>query len=90
MPSSLEIRWEGMSGKNNARFGDLSMGGCYVNSPAQPTLGEYIRLEMHLPAGTWLPLQGEVVHQHTAAGFGVRFTYMSEEARSFITMLVFR
>lgn len=71
----LEVRWEdSLSGKHTARVSDVGLGGCYVESLAQVSVGEHIRFEVQLPKGGWMPLRGEVVHVQPSQGFGVRFT----------------
>lgn len=35
----LEIRWEDLSGKYNARITDISLDGCYIESIGQVTVG---------------------------------------------------
>ncbi len=74
----LEVRWHGLSGKHNARTSDISLGGCYIESLAQVTVGERILFEIQLPSGRWIPLSGHVVHHHVGLGFGVRFSLLSD------------
>lgn len=69
----LEARWEGRSGKHKARVGELSLGGCYIESIGQVTDGERIIFQVQTPQGRWLILHGEVVYHEVNMGFGVRF-----------------
>ena len=73
----LEIRWEDLSGKYNARITDISLDGCYIESIGQVTVGQQIRFEIQLPTGSWVPVRGEVVNHQPNLGFGVRFIALS-------------
>ncbi|PYS50974.1 MAG: hypothetical protein DMF68_05685 [Acidobacteria bacterium] len=84
----LEVRWEGLSGKYNARLNDLSLGGCYVESLAQVSIGERIRFEIQLPTGRWMELHGEVIYHQPTLGFGVYFTKLSELEREMLTSVI--
>jgi hypothetical protein len=76
---TLEVRWEGGSGRHPARISDLSLGGCYLDTLGGAEVGEVIGLEIKLPSGEWLPLRGSVVFHHPGLGFSVCFTFLTEE-----------
>ncbi|HMF55705.1 MAG TPA: PilZ domain-containing protein [Pyrinomonadaceae bacterium] len=84
----LEVRWHGLSGKHAARTSDISMGGCYIESLAQVSVGERILFEIQLPSGRWIPLSGNVVHHHTGMGFGVRFSLLSDMVRDMLAEII--
>lgn len=88
VPLMLELRWQSLSGRHTARISDMSMGGCYVETMAQVTMGEVIRFEVQLPTGRWLPLVGEVVYHLPAMGFGVQFKSMTETQREMLGNLL--
>ena len=88
VPVLLDVVWEGTAGKYEARTVDISMGGCYVDTLGQSSVGETISFKAHLPSGQWVPLEGEVVYQQWPTGFGLRFTKLSEEAQNSIAQLV--
>ncbi len=89
VPLSLEVRWESLSGRQaSARISDISLNGCYVESLAQVAFGERVRLEVNLPTGRWMPLNGEVVYQHPNVGFGLRFGNLSEVEQRMIAQLI--
>jgi hypothetical protein len=69
----LEARWQGQSGKYEARVDEIGMGGCYIESLGQVTAGERIVFQVQTPDGRWLVLHGEIAYHHPAMGFGVRF-----------------
>ena len=75
----LEIRWEDLSGKYNARVTDISPDGCYIESIGKVTVGQQIRFEIQLPTGSWMPFCGDVVNHHPNLGFGVRFIGLTEQ-----------
>jgi Tfp pilus assembly protein PilZ len=56
----------------------MSLGGCFVDTPAQIELGETVSLEVQLPAGDWLPLRGKVTYYQPGIGFGLAFTSLTE------------
>jgi hypothetical protein len=69
----LEARWEGQSGKHEARVDELGLGGCYIESLGQVTEGERIVFQVQAPDGRWLLLHGEIAYHQPHMGFGVRF-----------------
>ena len=84
----LEIRWEDLSGRYNARITDISVDGCYIESIGQVTVGQQIRFEIHLPTKTWVPVRGEVVNHHPNLGFGVRFVGMTEQEKEVLAQML--
>ncbi len=76
---SLPVRWDGLSGTYEARIEDLSLGGCFVNTRGRVDTGEVIVLEIKLPSGEWLPLRGEVASYQNGIGFGLLFTFLTED-----------
>ena len=67
-----------MSGAHEARVDDVSVGGCFVNTLGRVELNEEVNLQIQLPSGEWLPLQGYVTSYQPGVGFGVSFTSLSE------------
>lgn len=76
---NLPVRWDGQSGTHEARIEDLSLGGCFVNTSGRVDTGEVIVLELKLPSGEWLPLRGEVTSYQNGIGFGLLFTFLTED-----------
>lgn len=85
---SLEANWEGLSGRHQARVGDLSMGGCYIDSSGRVSEGEIITFEIKLPDGRWLPLRGEVAHHLPNVGFSLRFSFLTDEEEDALAQLI--
>ena len=71
-----------------ARTTDVSLGGCYIESIGQVTIGEHIRFEIQLPAGSWMPLRGEVLYHHPNLGFGVQFIELTGEAQTVLACMI--
>ena len=68
-----------MSHRHEARVDDVSLGGCFVNTYGHVELHEPVDLQILLPSGEWLSLQGTVASYHAGVGFGMSFTALSEE-----------
>jgi two-component system chemotaxis response regulator CheY len=75
---SLDVVWQGSSGKHDARMSEISMEGCFIDSKVQGRgLGETVDFKVHLPGGPWVSLQGELISQEYPIGFGLRFTSLT-------------
>lgn len=84
----LDAKWESMSTAHEARVDDVSVGGCFVDTLGRVELKEAVNLEILLPSGKWLPLQGHVVSLQPGVGFGVAFTSLSEQQLALLTNLI--
>ena len=69
----LEARWESMSRHHEARVDDVSLGGCFVNTFGHVELREPVKLQILLPSGEWLALEGTVASYQPGVGFGIAF-----------------
>src|SRR5215207_5153584 len=86
IPLSLDARWEGVS--HSARVSDISVDGCYVDTIATHfAVGDIVSIEIRLPSGQWLPLRGEVTHTTPNVGFGLCFTFLTEDEQRQIRQL---
>jgi hypothetical protein len=85
---TLDVRWEGGSGRYTARISDLSLGGCYLDTLGQVAVGEIIGLEIKLPSGEWLPLRGTVAFHHPGLGFSICFTFLTDEEQYQLSQLI--
>jgi len=86
--TNLQARWDGLSGRNEARIEDLSMSGCFVNSKGRVDVGEIVGIEIKLPSGEWLPIRGEVASYLAGTGFGVLFTFLTDEEEQALRELI--
>jgi uncharacterized OsmC-like protein len=73
-------QWHGGSGASPVRVGDLSAGGCFVQSLAMPKQGEYTTITVTVGERSF-KFSGRVVYLDRV-GFSVKFDPISEsEAR---------
>lgn len=85
---NLTARWDGLSGQHDARIEDIGMGGCFVNTVTRVEVGEIVAIEIALPSGDWLQLRGEVTSCQAAVGFGLQFTFLTEDEESALKELL--
>lgn len=86
--ANLPAKWEGTTGGHEARIEDISLGGCFVNTAGRVELAEVISLEIRLPSGDWLPLRGEVTSYQPGIGFGLNFTFLTQDEEFALRQLV--
>lgn len=85
---NLSARWDGGSGDHEARIEDVSLGGCFVNTTGRVDLGEIVGVEIKLPSGEWLQLRGEVVSYQQGIGFGLVFSFLTEDEEQALRELI--
>ena len=86
---SLDVVWQGSSGKQDARMSEISMDGCFIDSRvAGRALGDIVEFKVHLPDGPWVSLQGELVNEDYPMGFGLRFTGLSDGDKRLLAQVV--
>lgn len=84
----LEAKWESMSHLHEARVDDVSMGGCFVNTYGHVEPNEEVKLQIQLPSGAWLRLQGRVASYQQGVGFGIAFTSLSKRDAAVLKQLL--
>ena len=84
----LEAKWESMSRTHEARVDDVSLGGCFVNTFGRVEPKELVNLQIELPSGEWLSLQGHVASYQPGVGFGMSFESLSEEKSAKLEELI--
>ncbi|HEV2835600.1 MAG TPA: PilZ domain-containing protein [Pyrinomonadaceae bacterium] len=84
----LEAKWESMSRQHEARVDDVSLGGCFVNTYGPVELDEPVKLQILLPAGGWLAIRGTVASCEPGVGFGMAFTFVSDEDKASLKELI--
>jgi hypothetical protein len=84
----LNVLCESASGKHEGRTGDISLGGCFIDTTGRVTVGETIGFKLQLPTGEWIELQGEVRWELPQSGFGVKFKDLSDECQKQVATLV--
>ena len=88
IPLNLPARYGGLSGAHEAKIEDISMGGCFVNARGQVATGETILLEIKMSSGEWLQLRGEVTSSQLGIGFGLVFSFLTDEEERALQTLV--
>lgn len=88
VPLNLPARYDGLSGAHPARLDDLSVGGCFVNTRGQVNLGEVISLHIKMLSGEWLQLRGEVTSCQPGIGFGMVFTFLTDEEERILQQMI--
>ena len=77
-----------MSRRHEARVDDVSLGGCFVNTYGHVEIKEAVDLQILLPSGEWLALEGTVASYHPGVGFGMSFKSPSEEQMATLKELI--
>lgn len=86
---SLDVVWQGSSGKQDARMSEISMDGCFIDSRVQGrSLGDKVDFKVHVPSGPWVSLKGELVLEEYPMGFGLRFTDLTDGDRRLLAQVV--
>ena len=86
---SLDVVWQGSSGKQDARMSEISMDGCFIDSRVQGrALGDIVEFKVHLPSGPWVSLQGELVNEDYPIGFGLRFRGLTDGDKRLLAQVV--
>jgi hypothetical protein len=86
----LPAKWEGMSGDHEARIEDISAKGCFVNTAGRVEIDQVIGLEIELPSGKWLPLNGRVISYQPGIGFGILFSELTNDEKLELRKLIAR
>jgi CheY-like chemotaxis protein len=86
---SLDVVWEGSNGKQDARMSEISMEGCFIDCKVGGrALGDQVGFKVHLPAGPWVSLQGELVDEDYPMGFGLRFGELTDGDKRLLAQIV--
>lgn len=86
---SLDVVWQGSSGKHDARMCEISMEGCFIDSRAHGrSVGDTVEFKVHLPSGPWVPLRGELVQEDYPMGFALRFKGLSDSDKRLLAEVV--
>jgi CheY-like chemotaxis protein len=86
---AFDVVWRGSAGKEDARMSEISMDGCFIDSKVQARrLGDIVEFKVHLPAGPWVSLQGELVHEDYPIGFGLEFRDLTDSDKRLLAQVV--
>ena len=75
----FEGSWQGTSGTSVCRIGDISLGGCFVQSTNAPGPAEDIVVTVSFSADHSMSFTGQVVYVEQGIGFAVRFRGMTAD-----------
>ena len=84
----LTARWTGSAANRYVRVTDISLGGCYVDTILEVSIGETIGLEILLDDDEWLHIEGVVAHHTLRLGFGLRFVNLTGQQRETLHTLL--
>ena len=73
----MDGRWRGASGESECRIADLSWGGCFVETVAEPAIGEETVITVPTPSGP-VQLAAKVCSVERGIGFSVQFNPLSQ------------
>ena len=68
----MDAQWRGASGGSLCRIADISWGGCFVQTPAEPAIGEHTVVSVDIN-GREVTLTGTVVYRERSIGFAIEF-----------------
>lgn len=88
VPLNLPARYDGLSGAHATRIDDIGMGGCFVNTQGRVDLGDVITVEIKMLSGEWLQLRGEVTSYQPGIGFGIVFSFLTDEEQRALQQLI--
>jgi hypothetical protein len=88
VPLNLPARYDGLSGAHKAKIEDISLGGCFVNARGQVEPGEIVIVEIKMPSGEWLQLRGDVTSTQPGIGFGIVFSFLTDEEERTLQQLI--
>jgi len=77
-----------MSHRHEARVDDVSLGGCFVNTYGHVELHEPVELQIRMPSGEWLKLNGTVASSDPGVGFGMSFALTNAEEETAVKELI--
>src|SRR5688572_16331572 len=86
---SLDVVWQGSSGKQDARMSEISTNGCFIDSRVQGrALGDTVDFKVHIPSGPWVSLHGELVNEDYPIGFGLLFRGLTDGDKRLLAQIV--
>ncbi len=88
IPLKLPARYEGLSGGHDTRIDDLSVSGCFVNTRGPVSLGEIVSVDIELPSTEWIQLRGEIAFVQSGIGFGMVFSFLTDDEQRTLQQLV--
>ena len=75
----FEGHWRGGSGATECRIADVGLGGCFVETLAQPTKGEATEVTILFAPAQSMTFAGRVAYAEPGLGFAVEFDALSPD-----------
>ena len=85
---NFKARWAGEQASLSGDIADLSLTGCFILTPDMVSDGETIKLEIELPGGGAIKLEGQVVYKIEEMGFAIHFTNASQQDEKQLAWLI--
>lgn len=89
LPKGMLVAWETNGKRVVSRVATLGLGGLFISTPAPAPLGEVVRLMFELPGGE-IRARAVVRDSQPSRGMGLAFTWMNQEARAKLNLLLKR
>jgi hypothetical protein len=83
----IDGSWRGASGGAHCRIGDLSLGGCFIHTPALPAAGESTEIIMIIGEDR-LRFTATVILVDAGMGFSVAFDWLTLDQRNQIQQIL--
>ena len=77
VPILLPVRCPSL-GEYSLETYDVSLGGCYIESPGELPVGQLVPFEIQLLKGDWMNVYTQVVHHSPYIGLGLHFLGLNQ------------
>lgn len=89
LPKGMLVAWETNGKRIISRVSTLGLGGLFISTPSPAPTGEVVRLIFELPGGE-IRARAIVRDSQSGRGMGLAFTWMNQEARAKLNLLLKR
>lgn len=80
----VDVHFDGVDGTGIASTKDISGGGLYMNTQVRIPEGAMLLVRIPFPRGAEVVCRAQVIYSEPGRGLGVRFTDLSDEARTIL------
>jgi hypothetical protein len=78
---AIDGRWQGTDAGSLCKMADLSLGGCFAETPSTPAVSEHMFVTLFFGGRAALLLPGRVARVEPGVGFAMEFGEMGSENR---------
>jgi hypothetical protein len=89
VPILLEVRSASLE-QHSLHTYDVSLGGCYLDSLEQVSVGQLVHFEIQLSTEAWMPLHAQVVHHKPYIGCGLKFLGLTQTEKDLLARTIER